>query len=102
MANSRMIMSKDGPRNLNFEILQHYDLMIIPINTSARNHWILAVIDFRKKNTVTYDSIETDSLRPDHPEVHEYLLTWLTREHQDRSIPFDTRDWKVIRGEQTP
>ncbi len=76
--------------------------MIIPINIPARKHWILAVIDFRKKNTVTYDSIETDSLRPAHPEVHDHLLTWLTREHQDRSIPFDTRDWKDIRGQRTP
>ncbi len=75
-----------------FEILQHYDLMIIPINIPARNHWVLTVIDFKKKNTVIYDSIETDTLRPDHPEIHEHLRTWLTREHQVRTIPFEAQD----------
>ncbi len=85
-----------------FEILRHYDLMIIPINIRSRKHWVLAVIDFNNKNKVIYDSLETDSLRPAHPEVHTHLMSWLTREHQDRRIPFDTQDWKSARGQQTP
>jgi hypothetical protein len=88
--------------NKKFEILRHYDLMIIPINIRTRKHWVLAVIDFNNKNTVIYDSLETDSLRPAHPEVHAHLMVWLTREHQDRRIPFDTQDWKSVRGQQTP
>jgi Ulp1 family protease len=83
-----------------FEILQHYDLLIIPINIPIRNHWVLAFIDFKKKNTVIYDSIETDTLRPDHPEIHAHLLSWLTREHQARNTPFDAQDWKTVRGQQ--
>jgi Ulp1 family protease len=76
--------------------------MIIPINIRTRNHWVLAVINLNKRNTVIYDSIETDVLRPAHPEVHVYLRTWLTREHQERKIPFDAQDWKDVRGQQTP
>ena len=72
-----------------FEILQHYDLMIIPINIPARDHWVLAVIDFKKKQTVIYDSIETDDIRSVHPEIHVHLLVWLTREHQVRNISFE-------------
>jgi Ulp1 family protease len=85
-----------------FEILQHYDLMIIPINIPARNHWVLTVIDLKQKKTVTYDSFETDTLRPTHPEIHAHLLPWLTREQQVRGIPFDSQDWKDVRGQQTP
>jgi hypothetical protein len=61
-----------------FEILQQYDLMIIPINIPARDHWVLAVIDFKRKQTAIYDSIETDIIRPAHPEIHVHLLAWLT------------------------
>jgi Ulp1 family protease len=85
-----------------FEILQHYDLMIIPVNIPARNHWVLAVLDFKKKNTVIYDSIERDITRPAHPEIHAHLIAWLTQEHQGRNIPFDVKDWEAIRGQQTP
>jgi hypothetical protein len=85
-----------------FEILQQYDLMIIPINIPARDHWVLAVIDFRKKQTTIYDSIETDITRSDHPEIHVHLLAWLTREHQAWNIPFDTQDWEATQGQQTP
>ncbi len=86
----------------NFKLLQQYDLMIIPIHVPARDHWILAVIDFKKKKTVIYDSIERDITRPDHLEIHEHLMTWLTQEHQARDIPFDAKDWEAIRGQQTP
>ena len=76
--------------------------MIIPIHVPARDHWILAVIDFKKKKTTIYDSIEKDITRPAHPEIHAHLLTWLTWEHQARDIPFDAKDWEAIRGQQTP
>jgi Ulp1 family protease len=72
--------------------------MIIPINIRARNHWVLAVINLNKKNTVIYDSIEMDTLRPPQPEAHAHLRAWLTREHQERKIPFDAQDWKDVRG----
>ncbi len=84
------------------DILRHYDLMIIPINIRARNHWVLAVINLNKKNTVIYDSINTDALRPPQPEAHAHLKEWLTREHQERKIPFDAQVWKAVRGQQTP
>ncbi len=84
------------------KILQQYDLMIIPIHVPARDHWILAVIDFKKKKTTIYDSIEKDITRPAHPEIHAHLLTWLTWEHQARDIPFDAKDWEAILGQQTP
>ena len=85
-----------------FKLLQQYDLMIIPVHVLARDHWILAVIDFKKKKTVIYDSIEMDITRPAHLEIHEHLMAWLTQEHQARDIPFDVKDWEAIRGQQTP
>jgi Ulp1 family protease len=57
-----------------FKLLQQYDLMIIPVHVRARDHWILAVIDFKEKKTVVYDSIEGDITRPVHPEIHEHLM----------------------------
>jgi Ulp1 family protease len=84
------------------KIIQDYDLMIIPINILTRDHWVLAVIDLIKKTTVIYDSLELNAQRPAHPEIHLHLLTWLTGEHQVREIPFNTQDWTVIRGQQTP
>jgi hypothetical protein len=85
-----------------FDILQQYDLMIIPIQVRARDHWILAVIDFKKKKTAIYDSVDRDTTRSAHPEIHEHLMTWLTQEHHSRDIPFDITDWEAIRGQQTP
>jgi len=85
-----------------FEILRQYDLMLIPIHIQVRKHFILAVVDFNKKNTVIYDSLEQDALRPGHPEVHAHLMTWLTRKHQERSMFFDAQVWKAVRGQQTP
>ena len=84
-----------------FKTLRDYDLMIIPINIPGRNHWVLAVINFNTKNTVIYDSFEMNTLRPAHPEIHQHLLSWLTREHRDRGTPFNAQDWTVIRGQQT-
>jgi hypothetical protein len=56
------------------KILQEYDLMIIPIQVPTRDHWILSVIDFKKKKTTIYDSIEQDITRTAHPEIHEHLM----------------------------
>ena len=39
---------------------QDYDLMLVPVNIS-KHHWYLAVIDFKNKYTVTYDSYESKS-----------------------------------------
>ncbi len=98
------VFSHDNVKNwtAKFEILQQYDLMIIPIHVPARDHWILAVIDFKKKKTTIYDSIEQDITRPPHPEIHAHLMTWMTQEHQARNIPFDVNEWEAIRGQQTP
>jgi len=85
-----------------FDILQQYDLMLIPIHVPARDHWILAVIDLKNKKTMVYDSIEGDITRTTHPEIHEHLMAWLRQEHQARIIPFDVKEWEAIRGRQTP
>ncbi len=85
-----------------FKLLQQYDLMIIPVHVRARDHWILAVIDFQKKKTAIYDSVEMDISRPAHPEIHEHLMSWLTQEQQAEGIPFDVKDWEAIQGQQTP
>jgi hypothetical protein len=76
--------------------------MIIPIHVPTRDHWILAVIDFKNKKTMIYDSIERDSTQPAHPEIHAHLKAWMTREHQARSIPFDVKEWEARRVQQTP
>ena len=70
------VFSHDNVKNwtAQFKILQQYDLMIIPIHVPARDHWILAVIDFEKKKTTIYDSIEKDITRSAHPEIHAYLM----------------------------
>ena len=40
---------------------QEYDLMMVPVNIS-KQHWYLAVIDFKNKYTVTYDSVRAQCL----------------------------------------
>ena len=85
-----------------FNIPQQYDLFLIPINVPARDHWILAVIDFEKKKTMVYDSIERDFTQTAHLEIHAHLMAWLMQEHQTRAIPFDGKDWEAIRAQQTP
>ena len=85
-----------------FKILLDYDLMIIPINVTATDHWVLTFMDFVKKITVVYDSYELNDQQPAHPEMHLHLLAWLMREHQVWRIPFDAQDWTAVRGQRTP
>jgi Ulp1 family protease len=84
------------------KILQEYDLMIIPINVPTRDHWILAVIDLKKRKTTIYDSAEQDTTRPAHPEIHKHLMAWLMQEHLARNLPFNAKEWEAIRSQQTP
>ena len=54
------------------------DKMIVPIN-HHNQHWFLAVIDFKNKRTVVYDSIGVQR-----ETVHRNLHCWLADEHFDK------------------
>jgi len=77
-----------------------YDLILIPVNIS-KNHWYLAVIDFRHKYTVTHDSHESKVTRntttPAMPKTHSTLMMWLSKRHEDiYKSRFPAEDWKHV------
>lgn len=58
-------------------------MMLIPI---IRNyHWYLVAIDFTKKVTAVFDSLESRETAgrkaPDRPKTHEAIMTWLIGDH---------------------
>ena len=77
---------------------QDYDLMLVPVNIS-KHHWYLAVIDFKNKYTVTYDSYESkatwNTTTPAMQKTHSTLMMWLQERHEDiYKTPFPVEDWK--------
>jgi hypothetical protein len=85
-------------KNANFD--KDYDLMLIPINV-RNNHWYLAVIDFKHKRIVTYDSHEPAKTRntttPARPKTYSTLMTWLQQRHNDyHHSRFPTEEWQHV------
>ena len=65
-------------------VFHDYDMMLIPI---IRNyHWYLVAIDFTKKVTAVFDSLESRETAgkkaPARPKTHEAIMTWLIGEHR--------------------
>ncbi|KAI8880025.1 cysteine proteinase [Backusella circina FSU 941] len=66
------------------------DILLVPINESY--HWVLAVIDMRKKRIYVYDS-----LGGSHRDMLKRLWNYLESEHQDKKKePFDYTEWELM------
>ncbi len=86
-------------------VFHDYDMMLIPI---IRNyHWYLVSIDFTKKETAVFDSLESRETSgkkaPVRPKTHEAIMTWLIGEHRrinstktSPGRPLDCSQWHVI------
>lgn len=73
-----------------------YDLILIPIHLGM--HWCLAVIDFKNKEIVYYDS-----LRGNNPQCIMGLKKYLDDESKDKKkCAFNFDDWKEIMPKSIP
>jgi hypothetical protein len=87
-------MRRQLPELEHLDLFSDLDLILIPVNVE-REHWYLAVIDFRTKTTRVYDSLY------DYPyaNTHTRLMAWLAdawdaQQHLSSSS-FDPDEWTV-------
>ncbi|KAI9249635.1 hypothetical protein BY458DRAFT_525396 [Sporodiniella umbellata] len=72
------------------------DLILVPINKAY--HWVLGVIDMKKKKVSVYDSLNGPA-----EETLDLLLDYVKEEHLDKKhTSYDTSDWEMAAPSDIP
>ncbi|AAR26952.1 FirrV-1-E3 [Feldmannia irregularis virus a] len=70
--------------------------ILIPVNVD-NNHWILVVVDNRKKTVTAYDSLGVSRRK-----VTSDIMLWLQKEYRHKKVPFNRAEWTTVTTGQCP